>query len=142
MASYEFNALNDKEFEELARDLLQKHLGLFLETFKKGKDQGIDLRYSSSEEPSYLIVQAKHYSKSGYNALYQKLKQELPKVKLLNPAKYILVTSVGLSPANKESIISLFNEYIKQTSDILGQDDINNLLEIYPEVHLAHVKVD
>ena len=136
-----FISLNDKEFEDIARDLLQKKLGIFLESFKTGKDQGIDFRFSSDGKSNNLIIQAKHYEKSGFNAFFQKLKDEVPKVKVLAPLRYILVTSVGLSPKNKSLILELFEGFIKNTSDILGNDDLSNLLEIYPEVQRAHVKL-
>lgn len=43
--NYTFEALNDKEFEELAIDLLSKNLNTNIERFKLGKDQGIDGRF-------------------------------------------------------------------------------------------------
>lgn len=60
MAEYDFSALTDKEFEELVRDLLSKDPGISLRTFKKGKDKGIDIRYSSPNNINKVIVQAKH----------------------------------------------------------------------------------
>ncbi len=55
----------EMQFEILARDLLQEELNIVLESFKSGRDNGIDLRYAPSKDNS-LIVQCKHYSgKSG-----------------------------------------------------------------------------
>jgi len=44
MNNYDFLTLSPNEFENLTRDLLQKKLGVFIETFTTGKDGGIDLR--------------------------------------------------------------------------------------------------
>ena len=68
--------LNDKEFEELVKDLLQIELGVRLQSFKSGKDGGIDLRYSTSKDNA-IIVQVKHYLKSGYSQLKSSLKKAL-----------------------------------------------------------------
>jgi restriction endonuclease len=97
--SYDFKSLSSADFEELTRDLLQAELGIHLESFKAGKDGGIDLRHSRDEDGS-LIVQCKHYS--DFNALLQVLKLEVSKVKKLNPNRYILSTSTGCSPQQKD----------------------------------------
>jgi hypothetical protein len=39
---YDFRTLSPLDFEELVRDLLQAELGIMFESFKPGKDQGID----------------------------------------------------------------------------------------------------
>ena len=54
------------------------------------------------------------------------LKKEVSKVRKLNPQKYIIATSVGLTPGNKEEIQQLFCPYIRKTDDILGKNDLNN----------------
>jgi hypothetical protein len=142
MPHYNFDALNDKELEELVRDLLQKHLQIQLESFKKGRDKGVDLRYSSEGTENAIIVQVKHYYKSGFSKLYGVLKdEELKKVKALIPKRYILATSLELGVNDKEKIKTLFEPYILTTSDILGNDDLNALLNQYPEVFKAHFKL-
>ena len=67
MADYDFRSLSPHDFELLCRDLLQKHLGVRLESFTTGRDSGIDFRYRGAGEN--LIVQCKHYAESGYDAL-------------------------------------------------------------------------
>ncbi|MCH8868245.1 MAG: restriction endonuclease, partial [Chloroflexi bacterium] len=100
---YDFKMLSSQDFEELTRDLLQKEWKVRLEAFKTGRDSGIDLRYSTIEsQTETVIVQCKHYAVSGYDSLYRQLRtEELPKVKALSPERYVLVTSVGLTPGNK-----------------------------------------
>ncbi|WP_148639429.1 AAA family ATPase [Aquimarina longa] len=129
MKNYDFLILSSYEFEMLSRDLLQSHLNIYLESFGDGADQGIDLRHSKGE---LLIIQAKRYK--SYDSLFQNLKKEVEKVKKLNPERYCLTTSVSLSPQNKEKIIELFSPYIKDSEDIYGKEDFNNLLNKFPSI--------
>ena len=48
MADYDFHQLSPHDFENMARDLLQADWGLILESFKTGKDGGIDFRYAKA----------------------------------------------------------------------------------------------
>lgn len=138
MPDYDFLNLSSFEFEELSRDLLQKHLGVYLESFTQGRDDGIDFRHSRDSENT-LIIQCKRYK--DYASLKPKLKEELEKVKKLNPKKYILTTSAGLTPANKTEIIALFEEYIKRPDDVFGKNDLNNLLGIHTDIEEKHFKL-
>lgn len=136
MKNYDFNILSPFEFEILSRDLLQKHLDLYLESFGEGTDNGIDLRHSKGE---LLIVQAKRYKT--FSSLYSNLKKEVSKVQALNPQKYLIATSVSLTPNNKAKIKKLFAPYIKSEEDILGKEDLNNLLTLYPEIERGFHKL-
>ena len=85
MSNYTFSTLNDKDLEELALDLLNAQLKLDLQSFKIGADEGVDLRHSTSKNDNSIVVQVKHYLKSGYSKLRSDLKnKELEKVKKLN----------------------------------------------------------
>jgi ATP-dependent exoDNAse (exonuclease V) alpha subunit len=141
MANYDFKSLSPIDFEELTRDLLQRELNITLETFKAGKDNGIDLRYSTNDHSNKTIIQAKHYIVSGYNKLLQNLKKELEKVKKINPKSYIISTSVPLNPQNKEDIQKLFHPFIQKSADIYGSGDLNNLLGKFPEIEKQHYKL-
>lgn len=130
---YTFETLSPNDFEILTRDLLQKELSLTLESFKSGRDNGIDLRYSQNKEND-IIIQCKHYQGSTFNDLIKTMKREVEKIKELSPERYILVTSLPLTPKNKEKIIEILEPYITRNSDIYSQNDINNLLQKFPEV--------
>ena len=67
MANYDFRSLSPHDFELLCRDLLQRPLGVMLESFTAGRDSGIDFR--SRGGASMLVAQVKHYADSGYDAL-------------------------------------------------------------------------
>lgn len=139
MSAYDFNnILSFSDFECLVRDLIQKHLNIHLECFTEGRDGGIDLRCSTHGKNA-IIIQAKRYRE--FKSLINELKNEVAKVKKLNPQRYIIATSVGLTPNNKEEINQLFCPYILKTGDILGKDDLNNLLGIYPEIEKGFPKL-
>lgn len=138
MPNYNFTDLSPIDFEDLSRDLLQKHLGVFLESFKAGKDQGIDLRYSSDVENS-IIIQCKRYS--SIKDLKRELKKEVKKVEKLLPKRYIIVTSVDLTPKQKKDIKNIFNGIKLYLKDILGKKDINNLLGKFSEIEKNHYKL-
>jgi len=138
--AYELKNLSPSDFEDLVRDLLQAERGVYVESFTTGRDRGIDLRYSSIRGQS-TIVQCKHFIASGWSKLRSNLVKELEKVKQLSPNHYILVTSVGLTPQNKDDIVSVMSPYIVSTADIFGNDDIQNLLLRHGRVAQNHFKL-
>ena len=138
MPDYDFQILQPNEFEHFTRDLLQKKEGVLIESFTPGRDRGIDLRFSKVKGNN-TIVQAKRYK--DYRTLKSVLTKEVPKVKALKPSRYILSTSVGLTPDNKTEIYNLFFPYIKDTLDILGKDELNNLLGQYPDIEKQYYKL-
>lgn len=141
MPNYNFDSVTDDDFERLVRDLLQKVFGFTLESFKRGRDQGTDLRYQG-RDGSLLIVQCKHFVNTPLRGLISKLKkEEVPKIKLLQPQRYILATSLGLTPKNKDDILKILSPYCQSTGDIYGRDDINGLLRDFPEVETSHIKL-
>lgn len=119
MAEYDFNNLDDYEFEVLCRDLfneeqrlitrtnngLQQKKILNFKSFKRGKDSGIDLHYKDLEDE--VVGQIK-LSRGKFSDLYASLrrkiggKTETEKVRAINPSKYIFMTSVPLSLENKK----------------------------------------
>jgi hypothetical protein len=138
MTEYDFLILSPSEFECLSRDLLQKKLSVFIESFTSGRDNGIDLRYTTAKGMA-AIIQAKRYK--DYNSLVANLKKETVKVKQLQPHRYIITTTVGLTPNQKSEIFTLFSPYILTTEDILGKDDLNNLLAQNKEIEQQYYKL-
>ena len=133
--NYDFSTLNDKELEQFSRDILNSEFNLDLQDFKAGKDAGIDLRHSTQGKNNHIVVQVKHYIHSGYRKLYNHLKNnELPKIKKLNPTRYVLVTSVPLSAKNKDDIKSLLSPFIQTPNDIIGQEDLNKYLRKHRDI--------
>lgn len=139
MTAYDFQQLSPHDFEELSRDLLQAEWGITLENFKAGRDSGIDLRYARSGQ--HIIVQCKHYFQSGLAGLKRDLRKEALKIQRLQPERYVIVTSVPLSPANKADIVKIIDHASLQASDILGKDDLNNLLTTHSDIESKHYKL-
>src|SRR5690606_23234322 len=117
-----------REFETLGASIIEKVYNLKVETFKSGRDGGVDGRFWIGDKKEG-IIQCKHYLSTPYPQLISKLKkEELAKVKKLNPSNYIFITSKNLSRNNKNEILSLFEPYIQNESDIWGYEDLNLFL--------------
>lgn len=138
MMDYDFRILQPSEFECLSRDLLQAREKIFIESFADGRDKGIDLRFAYGNDKT-SIIQCKRYKE--WSVLKSHLKKEVDKVKRLNPHRYILTTSVDLSVNQKDEILKMFSPYIKNSSDVLGQKDLNNLLNLHKEIEKDHHKL-
>src|SRR2546427_9763040 len=111
MPHYEFRSLSSQDFEELIRDLLQAEWGVALEAFRTGRDHGIDLRYAPADSGA-TIIQCKHYAASGFAKLLAHLRDgELPKIRRLGPARYVVATSVSLTPGNKDEIVAALQPF-------------------------------
>ena len=136
---FEFNNLSPTDFEDLARDLMQDREGILFESFAPGPDTGIDFRYAKNGEN--IVIQAKHMDKSGFSKLKSACKKEVEKVRQLNPTRYILVTSVSMTPKRKLEIQKIFQGIPLESSDILGKEDLVAALDAAPEILKRHFKL-
>jgi len=147
MSNYSFDSLLPSDFEELCRDLLEPYLGVKLKAFTNGPDKGIDLRHTPAHsiENSFIkkpwIVQCKHYAGSRFSDLKKAIKKEIPKIQQLNPERYVVATSLGLTPPNVDTLLQLLHPYCKSQEDILGKTDLNQLLSQHPEIEQRHPKL-
>ena len=141
MAHYDYRSLTAIDFEDLIQSLLQEELGIALEAFAPGRDEGVDLRHSRDPSAT-LIIQCKHYMKSGFPILLRELKSlEYRKILKLNPRRYILATSVSLTPGNKNKIVTELDPFIRTPQDIYGEDDISSLLSKFPHIAQRNIKL-
>lgn len=69
------------------------------------------------------------------------LELEAVKVRRLAPLRYVLVTSVPLSPANKDAIAGVIGTEYLETRDIVGAEDLNNLIGQHSDVEGRHYKL-
>lgn len=146
MANYDFSTLNSSDLEELVCDLLNAQEGetspVKYQTFKDGKDQGIDFLYSTTDNMYEHIGQVKHFYRTGFQGLLRKLEnEEADKVKRLNPNNYIFATSVDLSFGQATKISDTFQPYIKSLNDIYGKKKLNRLIELHESVLTIHYKL-
>lgn len=142
MSNYNFSTLNDKEFEQIAKDLLNAKYNLELQDFKVGKDKGTDLRFSTLKNKNSIVVQAKHYIGSGFAQLKSTLlNRELKKVKDLLPDRYIVVTSLPLSAIQKDELKLILSPFVVTSNDIIGQEDLNGYLAEFKEIEKRYFKL-
>lgn len=140
MTTYDFRALSPEDFVRLCSDLIHAELGGRLESFTTGPDSGIDFRLALSN--GLVIGQCKHYADSPFRTLLAKVRnQELPRVRRLSPDRYILTTSLGLTPRNKRQLFDLLQPHCISPADIYGKDDLNHLLRKHPDVEEQHYKL-
>ena len=131
--------MSPADFEDLARDLIGRELGVRFEAFGPGPDGGIDGRHASAEGAT--ILQAKHYRLSDFAALARVMRRERKSIDALGPARYVLVTSRPLLPDNKDILAEIVGPALGSLDDILGCEDVNGLLRQHPEVVKSHVKL-
>lgn len=141
MNSYDFSRLNDKEFENLVIDIIKHDYKSIqnIERFMAGKDGGIDGRFYSGS--NNVIIQCKHYLNTPYNSLLLSLKNEAIKVKKINPSRYILALSQGLTPHRKKEIIEIFGEEYLRSDDILSLDDITHKIDEFKQIERKYYKL-
>jgi energy-coupling factor transporter ATP-binding protein EcfA2 len=140
--AYDFTTLSPDDFENLTSDLLSREWRTRLESFKAGKDGGVDLRNTRVLAGTKTsIVQCKRYAPHRFTELCSAMKKEKRKLDLIEPEKYVLATSVGLSPANKETLIRVLTPWCKSPADVYGPTELNALLRDYPDIERAHFKL-
>ncbi|NIM14225.1 MAG: hypothetical protein GTO45_19450 [Candidatus Aminicenantes bacterium] len=141
MPNYDFKTLSPVDFEILSRDLLQEEHQLTLQSFTSGRDGGIDFRYSRDASGTF-VVQCKHYVESGYDSLLHVLvHKELPKLNMLKPRRYLLTTSVPLTPKRKDDIVAALAPHFRSADDVYGKDDLNNLLGRFETIERKTIKL-
>lgn len=134
-----FSNLSDFDFELLAKDVLEKELGIDLLNFKRGPDGGVDL--CDTARPIRLIVQVKHYASSKWSNLKSTLLKEKEKVEQINPAKYYLFTSLALTRKNMDEIIAMFPNYMVDYTHIFDRERIIALLKKNKTILRKHYKL-
>ncbi|MCC6149783.1 MAG: ATP-binding protein [Planctomycetes bacterium] len=141
MPDYTFHSLSDADFEDLTCDLLGELEGVRFQPFTKGRDSGVDLLFGARLCGS-TVVQCKHYCGSKFSNLKSRIiSEEAPKLAKLKPNRFILTTSLGLTPGNKEELLKALQPYCKGVDDIYGRSDINALLGKYPAIETSHYKL-
>lgn len=136
---YDFSSLSPNDFEDLSRDLLGRELGVRFEAFPEGPDDGMDGRHCVGE--GSIILQAKHYYRSGFSALESKMGKERASIDRLQPKRYLLTTSTPLTPNNKRTLAGIIGPALLSAGDMLGLDDLNAPLRKYPDIEKSHQKL-
>jgi hypothetical protein len=140
MTQYDFRGLSPTDFEHLTRDLLNADLGLRLQSYAAGRDQGIDLRQVDADGKT-IVVQCKHYAESSPSTFLNAVAKEGRRGKTLAVDRYLFVTSRPLTARQQDEIRVKLDSLPLAKSDIWGQDDINAALGRHPEVERRHIKL-
>ncbi|MEU7831268.1 MULTISPECIES: restriction endonuclease [unclassified Nonomuraea] len=141
MDSFDLGRLTDHDFETVCRDLFTQILGVPLEIFPRGIDQGIDLRHTTADGRT-VVVQCKHWPSSTQAKLIRQLeKEELPKVRILKPSRYVVATSVPVNTYGKDAIQEKLAPFVRTTGDIYGPDQIVEELRLRPEIVQRHFRL-
>ncbi len=141
MDRFDLKRLTDYDFERICKDILESELKVRFELFTKGRDSGIDLRFLSSIGNT-LIAQCKHWPNATSASLIRHLANvEAPKVNALAPDRYVLATSVGLTPNAKNKIQNALQPHILAPSDIFGVEEIEDLLNSNDDIVRRHFRL-
>ncbi len=136
---YDFSSLSPNDFEDLSRDLLGRELCVRFEAFPEGPDDGMDGRHCVGE--GSIILQAKHYYRSGFSALKSKMGKERASIDRLQPKRYLLTTSTPLTPNNKRTLAGIIGPALLSEGDLFGPDDLNALLRKFPDIEKSHQRL-
>lgn len=136
---YTFDGLSPADFEELCADLLGAEFGVRIQTFTNGRDGGVDLRVTAKGE--IWVGQCKRVNGTFANLERAFRNVEKPKVKKLAPDRYLICTSLGLTPANKERLAAIMAPWCTGPDDVFGRQDLNALLLRHSEVERRHHKL-
>jgi hypothetical protein len=140
MPDYDFRALSPVDFEHLTRDVLNADLGMRLQSYPSGRDQGIDLRQIGTDD-TVTVVQCKHYVESSWSTFLRAVEKEGKRGKDLAAGRYLFVTSRPLTPLQQGKILENLTGLPIVLDDIWGKDALNAALGRHPEVERRHIKL-
>lgn len=134
--SFSFPSLSPSQFEAISADLIGRDISVRFEQFGAGPDGGMDGRHAKG--PDLTILQAKNYEGSGFSQLTRVLRKERATIDKLVPNRYILSTSVSMTPTKKTQLMEIIGPSLLEPGDIYGKEDIEALLRNHPDVLEAH----
>ncbi|MGW4062139.1 nSTAND3 domain-containing NTPase [Amycolatopsis sp. NPDC004747] len=141
MDAFDLGRLSPYDFETVCRDLFEQILGLPFEIFPQGRDRGIDLRHVA-DDGSTTIVQCKHWPRGTAARLVRAmLRDERPKISALNPARYLLATSVELTAAAKDKLAAGLAPQVNGPGDLYGAEQLVEELRKRPEIVERHFRL-
>lgn len=140
MPDYDFRGLWAIDFEPLARDVLNADLGLRLQSYAAGRDQGIDLRQVDANGV-VTVAQCKHYVESDARTFLRAVAKEGKRGKSLVADRYLFVTSRPLTTLQQDEILKKLSGLPIVHDDIWGQEALNGALGRHSEVERRHIKL-
>lgn len=137
--TYNYKNLSPADFEDLARDLVKRDTGIRFEAFASGPDGGMDGRHALGK--SKTVLQAKHYAGSTFRALKAAMKKERAAINTLAPTRYILATSLPLTPGNKKVLAEIIGPSLRSEKDIYTSQDFDGILRGNSDLAKSHIKL-
>lgn len=137
---FNFMNIDEIEFEEICKQILEKKLGKTFRVFGRGADGGIDIQANDDEN---IIGQAKFYINTSQSNTVSKIKKEANRIKYKNIKQYYLFIGREMSPKNIQEIYESLQYVLKTKENIFTIKEINKLLnkEEYSEIVRQHIKL-
>lgn len=137
-----FGTLHHHDLELLVADLLGTSEGARYEVFAEGPDLGIDLRRRDADGRLH-IVQVKHYEGSSFSDLRRAAVEERGRLERLDPKpdRYRFVTSRGLTPTQKDTLVAALRPYVTDPAAIVGGTELDALVRDNETVERRHPKL-
>jgi len=140
MTDYDFRTLSPVDFELLSRDVLNADLGLRMQSYAAGRDQGVDLR-QVDDNGFITVAQCKHYPESSESTFLRAVRKEGQRGKSLVANRYLFVTSRPLTPPQQGKVLANLKGLPIVHDDVWGQGALNGALGRHPEVERRHIKL-
>jgi len=124
---FNYQALNDVEFENLCKDVMERVLSVKLRNFTKGRDGGIDM--ADNTLGNNVLVQVKHYIRSTFSDLRTSLRKEQVKVNKKKPNQYYICCGMTLTADNINEVYTMFSDYMDSDRNVMTLIEIDEFLQ-------------
>ena len=137
---FNFMNIDEIEFEELCKEILEKKLGKTFRVFGRGADGGVDIQANDNEN---IIGQVKFYKNTSQYDTVSKIKKEANKITNKKIEQYYLFIGREMSPQNIQKIYEILQNYLKTKENIFTINEINEILnkEEYSDIVRKHIKL-
>lgn len=137
---FNFMNIDEIEFEELCKQILERKLGKTFRIFGRGADGGIDIQANDNEK---IIGQAKLYRNTSQTDTVGKIKKEANRINPKKIEQYYLFIGREMSPQNIQKIYEDFQDILKTKENIFTIKEINELLnkDEYSDIVRQHIKL-
>lgn len=137
---FNFMNIDEIEFEEICKEILERKTGKSFKVFGRGADGGIDIQ--ANDNPK-IIGQVKLYINTPQSNTVNKIKSEINRIKYNEIEEYYIFIGREMSPQNIEEIYEEGKNIIKSKENIFTIKEINELLnkEEYMDIVRQHIKL-
>lgn len=137
---FNFMNIDEIEFEELCKQILERKLGKTFRIFGRGPDGGIDIQANDNHN---IIGQAKFYINTSQSNTVSKIKKEANRIRDREIEQYYLFIGREMSPQNIQTIYDVLKDILGTKENIFTIKEINELLnkEEYSDIVRQHIKL-